>query len=216
MIAEASRVLRPGGILAYSLLNPFWRVADLAQYRLRRGLPLQLPELVKRGRHLGDPSGDFERLRRRGLVPFSLQGSMVLPGLRRSETFLKRAPLLRGGWTRFAWDVVVSGARPIGRSDVALDRDSQRYMDALDGGKKCVFSTESEACSVVPLSTCRPPRSGQEYLFIQPDGLRVGRLKAQERTASGDAFCFDSAWLPVWRNGILGEVLLGTRRDVRR
>lgn len=111
MVAEASRVLAPGGILVYTLLNPWTRIPDVVQHRLRHGHGVDPRWIARYARRLGDPGAEPERLRRHGLTPNPLMGAAWLPVLRRSAWLQSRTPVVSGPLWRLAWDVVVSGRK---------------------------------------------------------------------------------------------------------
>lgn len=113
MLSEVARVLRPGGTVAYTLLNPLARAVDDTQVRARR---LKLPRprrMAALMRRLGSPSAEAERLRNAGLVPEVLVGPAYAPVLRRLAPGL--IPRLYGKATLLAWEVVVSGYKPENR-----------------------------------------------------------------------------------------------------
>ena len=112
MVAEAARVLRPGGVLAYTLLNPVTRFVDHVQYALRHGRLRRIVPRLRAVRRLGDPLAEADRLRRHGLIPLPVRGPLYLLGLRRFPDLYRRAPVLSGLWTRAAWEVVVAAVRP--------------------------------------------------------------------------------------------------------
>ncbi len=114
MVAEAARVLRPGGVLAYSLLNPWTRLPDVLQYRLLRGEWVDPAWVIRYAQRLGNPRAEPSRLRRNGLVPDALRGAAWLPLLRRIEWIQARTPVVHGCLWPLSWDVVISGRKELG------------------------------------------------------------------------------------------------------
>lgn len=113
MLSEVARVLKPGGTVAYTLLNPLARAVDDTQVRARR---LKLPRVRRMAalmRRLGSPQAEAQRLRNVGLVPEVLVGPAYAPVLRRLAPGL--IPRLYGNATLLAWEVVVSGYKPENR-----------------------------------------------------------------------------------------------------
>jgi len=112
MVGEAARVLRPGGVLGYTMLNPATRLIDLVLYDLRHGRGLRPARLSRAAARLADPGGEVARLLRNGLVPLPLRGPAFLPLLRRFRFAQEHAPVLSGPLRWLAWDVLVAARKP--------------------------------------------------------------------------------------------------------
>ena len=113
MAHEAGRVLRPGGVLVYTLLNPATRLLDVLQHDLRTLRRVRRAGLARVRSRLCNPAEEPARLRRAGLEPMALRGPLWLPVLRRFAWAQAHAPVVAGPvvW-RLAWDVVVAGQKP--------------------------------------------------------------------------------------------------------
>ncbi|MFT5435310.1 MAG: SAM-dependent methyltransferase [Myxococcota bacterium] len=195
MLAEAYRVLKPGGSLAYSMLNPTTRVLDLFQHRLRSGKSLDLGGLKRHWVKLGRPADEIARLRRNGFIPRPLRGPLYLPGLRRLDP--ATPPVLTGRFTELAWEVVVAGIRP------------------YDGaGRTLPESVNGAAVKPLALDAMLARSSDLHYVFlvpehIEPGGVMTGTLAAVELSALGDACVFATATglsPPVLRQAVIGVV----------
>lgn len=119
-VAEAARVLRPGGKLVYTLVNPPVRAAEAVLGRLRLGRRLGIRALSRHMRWLGDPAQEWRHLQRHGLAPEILVGPIWMPVVRRVPSWWKCAPLVSGKAVCLATDVVVRAHKPSRRADAKL------------------------------------------------------------------------------------------------
>jgi SAM-dependent methyltransferase len=119
-LAEAERVLAPGGRIVYTLVNPQVRAFEAAQARLRMGRSVDLAGLKAHMKRLGAPTLEWKRLHRHGLAPEPLVGPMWMPLIRRNASWLRRAPILSGKAVGVTSDVVVRAHKPSGLSDARL------------------------------------------------------------------------------------------------
>ena len=203
-VAEASRVLSPGGRLAYTLVNPPVRILEAAQSRLRRGMPLDPSGLLSHRRGLGDPQSEWKRLCSAGLAPEVLLGPMWLPLLRRQPSRLAAAPVLRGLWTRMASDVIVRAMKPIGVDDAQVTGTEHRLMTALQHG----VSDGIGGWSSVEAQDIGPGT----YLIATPQGLLRARWLRQAPLEPTVAHWFQPESGPphaVWPNAIIGRAASG-------
>lgn len=211
--AEAARVLQPGGTLTYTLLNPVIRTFDKLQWAVRHAR-LDPAALRRSWERLRDPAADQAGLATFGLVAHPLVGPAYLPILRRFGAFEVRSPLLAGRLTRFSWEVVVSGTKPLGLGHIHLNGLDQERVSTLGLGRGVTFAGgvrgPKHSSVVEPLLADTPIRIGASYLVAQPGRLVADTVTSAVRLNGAMAYCFQEG-LPVWRDAIMGSVRAAPR-----
>ncbi|MEC8025414.1 MAG: class I SAM-dependent methyltransferase [Myxococcota bacterium] len=130
-LQESARVLRPGGRLAYTLVNPTVRILEAIQGRIKIGRNPDILRLLAHGKALGSPKQEWKRLHRCGLAPEPLVGPMWMPWLRRNPSWLKQAPIFGGRAIGAVSDVLIRATKPMSLDDAVLSGTEYQFIDRL-------------------------------------------------------------------------------------